>query len=88
MEFTGQPNWPFGGIMRKRQRVGYTRVSALDQNTERQLDGIELDKVFTDRASGKDTKSLSVNNGVHFPSVPTGVGDGGTRWREQGWNHG
>lgn len=36
------------------QRVGYQRVSAVDQNTARQLDGIELDKVFTDRASGKD----------------------------------
>lgn len=32
------------------------RVSTLDQNTERQLDGITLDKVFTDKASGKDTK--------------------------------
>jgi DNA invertase Pin-like site-specific DNA recombinase len=38
------------------QRIGYIRVSTLDQNTERQLDGIELDKTFTDKASGKDTK--------------------------------
>lgn len=37
------------------QRVGYIRVSTLDQNTERQLDGVQLDKVFTDKASGKDT---------------------------------
>jgi len=36
------------------KRVGYRRVSSLDQSTERQLDGIELDKVFTDKASGKD----------------------------------
>jgi len=36
------------------QRIGYIRVSTVDQNTERQLDGIELDKVFTDKASGKD----------------------------------
>jgi DNA invertase Pin-like site-specific DNA recombinase len=35
--------------------VGYIRVSSLDQNTERQLDGMTLDKVFTDKASGKDT---------------------------------
>jgi DNA invertase Pin-like site-specific DNA recombinase len=42
--------------MHKGQRVGYIRVSTLDQNTERQLDGVELDKVFTDKASGKDTK--------------------------------
>ena len=41
---------------RHSKRVGYIRVSTLDQNTERQLDGQELDKVFTDKASGKDTK--------------------------------
>ncbi len=35
--------------------VGYIRVSSLDQNTARQLDGLQLDKVFTDKASGKDT---------------------------------
>lgn len=39
----------------KGQRVGYVRVSSVDQNTERQLDGVELDRVFTDHASGKDT---------------------------------
>jgi len=37
------------------QRIGYNRVSSLDQNAERQLDGIHLDKVFTDEASGKHT---------------------------------
>ncbi|SFC62130.1 recombinase family protein [Collimonas sp. OK412] len=36
-------------------QVGYVRVSSLDQNTDRQLDGIALDKVFTDKCSGKDT---------------------------------
>ena len=40
----------------KGQRIGYIRVSTLDQNTERQLDGVELDKLFTEKASGKDTK--------------------------------
>ena len=40
--------------MAKGQRVGYVRVSSVDQSTERQLDGIELDRVFTDKASGKD----------------------------------
>lgn len=39
----------------KGQQVGYIRVSSVDQNTERQLDGVQLDKVFTDKASGKDT---------------------------------
>jgi len=38
------------------QRIGYIRVSTVDQHTERQLDGIELDKTFIDKASGKDTK--------------------------------
>ena len=38
------------------KRIGYVRVSSLDQNVERQLEGIELDRRFTDKASGKDTK--------------------------------
>jgi DNA invertase Pin-like site-specific DNA recombinase len=41
--------------MTKGQTVGYVRVSTADQNTERQLDGVQLDKVFTEHASGKDT---------------------------------
>jgi len=40
----------------KGQRVGYIRVSSFEQNTDRQLDGVEVDRVFTDKASGKDTK--------------------------------
>jgi DNA invertase Pin-like site-specific DNA recombinase len=36
-------------------RVGYVRVSSLEQNTVRQLDGVEVERTFTDRASGKDT---------------------------------
>ncbi|MHB8329550.1 MAG: recombinase family protein [Acidimicrobiales bacterium] len=36
-------------------RIGYVRVSTSEQNAERQLDGLSLDRVFTDRASGKDT---------------------------------
>src|SRR5512135_1567888 len=38
------------------QRIGYIRVSTIDQTEARQLDGIELAKIFTDKASGKDTK--------------------------------
>lgn len=37
-------------------RVGYIRVSSVDQNTERQLAGVQLDRVFEDRVSGKNTK--------------------------------
>ena len=40
----------------KGQRVGYLRVSSLDQNEVRQLEGLALDKTFTDKASGKDAK--------------------------------
>ncbi|MET3773047.1 recombinase family protein [Arthrobacter nitrophenolicus] len=37
------------------QRIGYVRVSTLDQNEKRQLEGQILDRVFTDKASGRDT---------------------------------
>jgi len=40
----------------KGHRIGYVRVSSVGQNTDRQLDGIALDKVFTDKVSGKDLK--------------------------------
>ena len=36
--------------------VGYIRVSSVDQNTSRQLSETALDKVFEDKASGKDTQ--------------------------------
>ena len=36
--------------------IGYIRVSTYDQNPERQLDGMHLDKIFTDKASGRDLK--------------------------------
>ncbi|MCE5290839.1 MAG: recombinase family protein [Nocardiaceae bacterium] len=39
--------------MAQGKRVGYVRVSSVGQNTDRQLDGIELDKTFTEKASGK-----------------------------------
>lgn len=35
------------------QQIGYVRVSTTTQNTDRQLDGLELDRVFTDKVSGK-----------------------------------
>ena len=35
-------------------RIGYVRVSTFDQNVDRQLDGQSLDRIFTDKASGKD----------------------------------
>lgn len=36
------------------QDVGYIRVSSTGQDTDRQLEGIKLTKVFTEKVSGKD----------------------------------
>jgi len=36
------------------QRVGYVRVSTFDQNSARQLENENIDRVFSDKASGKD----------------------------------
>lgn len=38
------------------QRIGYIRVSSFDQSPERQLEQLEVAKVFSDKASGKDTQ--------------------------------
>ena len=38
------------------QRIGYIRVSTFDQNPERQLEGVKVDRAFSDKASGKDVK--------------------------------
>ncbi|RPE73047.1 DNA invertase Pin-like site-specific DNA recombinase [Tibeticola sediminis] len=40
----------------KGQRIGYVRISSFDQNPKRQLEQVQVDKVFTDKASGKDTQ--------------------------------
>ena len=48
------------------QRIGYIRVSTLDQHTERQLEGIEVDKTFLDKASGKDTKRPQLDQLMSF----------------------
>ena len=37
-------------------RIGYVRVSSFDQNPERQLEHVPVDRLFTDKASGKDTQ--------------------------------
>ncbi|MBW8309713.1 MAG: recombinase family protein [Candidatus Paracaedibacteraceae bacterium] len=37
------------------KKIGYIRVSSFEQNPERQLQGIPLNKKFIDRASGKNT---------------------------------
>lgn len=37
-------------------RVGYIRVSSVGQSTERQLEGMKLDKTFEEKISAKDRK--------------------------------
>ena len=37
------------------QRVGYIRVSTVEQNADRQLDGVPVERIFVDRVSGSDT---------------------------------
>jgi DNA invertase Pin-like site-specific DNA recombinase len=48
------------------KRVGYIRVSSVDQNIERQLEGIEVDKKFTDKCSGKDMKRPQLHAALEF----------------------
>lgn len=54
------------------QTFGYIRVSTLDQNSTRQLDGEILDRVFTDKASGKDQHRPKLAKLIDFSR------DGGT----------
>lgn len=35
------------------KNIGYARVSTIDQSTARQLEGVTLDRLFEDKASGK-----------------------------------
>lgn len=48
------------------QAVGYVRVSSVGQNDARQLDGVTLDKTFTDKASGKDTRRPQLQAMLEF----------------------
>jgi len=48
------------------QRIGYVRVSAFDQNPERQLEGIQVDRTFIDKASGKDIRREQLEMLIEF----------------------
>src|SRR5271163_4880836 len=50
----------------KGQLIGYIRVSTIEQNTTRQLEGLTLDRVFTDKASGKDTQRPQLTELIAF----------------------
>jgi len=48
------------------KRVGYQRVSSLEQNPARQLEGIPLDQTFIDRLSGKDVDRPQLREMLRF----------------------
>ena len=48
------------------QRIGYVRVSTFEQNAQRQLDEIPVDRLFIDQASGKDTKRPQLETMLGF----------------------
>ena len=50
----------------KGHRIGYIRVSSFDQNPERQLEQVQVDRVFTDKASGKDTHRPALDTLLSF----------------------
>ena len=52
--------------MSKHQRVGYVRVSSVSQNSDRQLEGVELDRVFEDKASGKNTDRPALQEAMKY----------------------
>jgi DNA invertase Pin-like site-specific DNA recombinase len=48
------------------QRIGYVRVSSYDQNPQRQLENVRVARVFTDKASGKDTQRPELDRMLAF----------------------
>lgn len=48
------------------QRIGYIRVSSLGQHTDRQLEGVQLDRMFIDKVSGKDTNRPKLQDLLEF----------------------
>lgn len=48
------------------EKIGYIRVSSEEQNAERQLDGVTLDKTFIDKVSGKDTNRPQLEALLHY----------------------
>ena len=48
----------------KGQRVGYVRVSSFDQNPERQLEHVQVDRMFTDKASHQIFQTPIYNFGL------------------------
>jgi len=52
--------------VKKGQRVAYVRVSTVDQNIGRQLEGLIADKIFTDHKSGKNTDRPALQEAIAY----------------------
>jgi len=52
--------------MKNGKAIGYVRVSTFEQNPERQLEGFQLDRVFTDKLSGKDTNRPALDEMLDY----------------------
>ena len=48
------------------QRIGYIRVSTFGQNPERQLENVDVDRIYSDKASGKDVHRPQLEALVDF----------------------
>ena len=47
-------------------RIGYIRVSTFEQNPQRQLEQVQVDRVFIDKASGKDVRRPQLSELMEF----------------------
>lgn len=47
-------------------RIGYIRVSTFEQNPQRQLEQVQVDRVFVDKASGKDARRPQLSELMEF----------------------
>lgn len=50
-------------------RIGYVRVSSLDQNPDRQIEDLkaqQVEKIFMDKISGKNTERPELQNMLSF----------------------
>ena len=52
--------------------IGYIRVSTVTQNTERQLYGVELDRVFEDKCSGRNAERPAFHRQAAYPQAGKG----------------
>ncbi len=48
------------------QRIGYIRISTLDQAAQKQLDGITLNQIFTENSSAKDANRPELQEMIRF----------------------